>query len=72
MGAITITQTPCATVLSGFCGIQIRPNTIESARAFGWEDGYFGREKLEGYADRSLSIEYHKSYTLGNLDRSYN
>ena len=72
MGAITITQTPRATVISGDCGIQVRPNTIESASAFGWEDGYFGRVKLEGYADKALKAAYHKSYVLGSLERSYN
>ena len=69
---MTITHTPTATVISGYCGIQIRPNTIESASAFGWEDGYFGRERLEGYADKALKTAYHKSYVLGELERSYN
>lgn len=69
---MTITHTPAATVLSGACGIQVRPNTLESATAFGWEDGYFGREKLEGYPDKALKAAYHRAYEQGSMERSYN
>jgi hypothetical protein len=50
----------------------IPEQTVEAARARGWEDGYFGRKRKAEYADRTLKAEYHKAYTAGEMERSYN